>query len=152
MPTCPRSTDAGQTDYAAGLRLTIPLWDRGPELGLRSAQAEVTQAERGLVELRQSMDIRVRQAVHDVEVGLRQIELARQALRLAEEKLAIERAKLQQGLSSIFQLARFEDDLVRAQNAEVDALVDYENALTALDQTLGTTLETWGITVEQVGR
>ena len=147
-----RSTDAGQTDYAAGLRLTIPLWDRGPELGLRSAQAEVTQAERGLVELRQSMDIRVRQAVHDVEVGLRQIELARQALRLAEEKLAIERSKLQQGLSSIFQLARFEDDLVRAQNAEVDALVDYENALTALDQTLGTTLETWGITVEQVGR
>ena len=147
-----RSTDAGQTDYAAGLRLTIPLWDRGPELGLRRAQAEVTQAERGLVELRQSMDIRVRQAVHDVEVGLRQIELARQALRLAEEKLAIERAKLQQGLSSIFQLARFEDDLVRAQNAEVDALVDYENALTALDQTLGTTLETWGITVEQVGR
>lgn len=147
-----RSTDAGQTDYAAGLRLTIPLWDRGPELGLRSAQAEVTQAERGLVELRQSMDIRVRQAVHDVEVGLRQIELARQALRLAEEKVAIERAKLQQGLSSIFQLARFEDDLVRAQNAEVDALVDYENALTALDQTLGTTLETWGITVEQVGR
>ena len=147
-----RSTDAGQTDYAAGLRLTIPLWDRGPELGLRSAQAEVTQAERGLVELRQSMDIRVRQAVHDVEVGLRQIELARQALRLAEEKLAIERAKLQQGLSSIFQLARFEDDLVRAQNAEVDALVDYENALTALDQTLGTTLDTWGITVEQVGR
>ncbi len=143
---------AGQTDYSAGLRLTIPLWDRGPELGLRAAQADVTQAERGLVELRQSMDIQVRQAVHDVEVGLRQIELARQALRLAEEKLAIERSKLQQGLSSIFQLARFEDDLVRAQNAEVDALVDYENALTALDQTLGTTLETWGITVEQVGR
>ena len=104
------------------------------------------------MELRQSMDIQVRQAVHDVEVGLRQIELARQALRLAEEKLAIEQSKLQQGLSSIFQLARFEDDLVRAQNAEVDALVDYENALTALDRTLGTTLETWGIAVEQVGR
>ena len=143
---------AGETDYSAGLRLTIPLWDRRPELDLRSAQAEVTQAERGLVELRQSMDIQVRQAVHDVEVGLRQIELARQALRLAEEKLVIERSKLQQGLSSIFQLARFEDDLVQAQNAEVDALVDYQNALTALDNTLGTTLETWGIAVEQVGR
>ncbi len=143
---------AGETHYSAGLRLTIPLWDREPELGLRAAQAGVTQAERGLVELRQSMDIQVRQAVHDVEVGLRQIELARQALRLSEEKLAIEQSKLQQGLSSIFQLARFEDDLVRAQNAEVDALVDYENALTALDQTLGTTLETWGIAVEQVGR
>ena len=140
------------TDYAAGLRLRIPLWDRGPELGLMGARAGLTQAERGLVELRQSMDISVRQAVHDVEVGLRRIELARQALALTREKLEIERSKLQQGLSSTFQLSRFEEDLVSAQNAEVDALVDYENALTALDQTLGTTLETWGITVEQVGR
>ena len=140
------------TDYSAGLRLTVPLWDRGPELGLMGARADVTQAERRLVELRQSMDIAVRQAVHDVEVGLRRIELARQALALTEEKLAIERSKLQQGLSSTFQLSRFEEDLVSAQNAEVDALVDYENALTSLDRTLGTTLETWGIAVEQVGR
>ena len=139
-------------DYSAGLRLTVPLWDRGPELGLMGARAGVTQAERGLVELRQSMDIAVRQAVHDVEVGLRRIELARQALALTQEKLAIERSKLQQGLSSTFQLSRFEEDLVSAQNTEVDALVDYENALTALDETLGTTLDTWGITVEQIGQ
>ena len=71
---------------------------------------------------------------------------------LAEEKLEIERSKLQQGLSSTFQLSRFEEDLVRAQNAEVDALIDHENALTTLDRTLGTTLETWDIGVEQVGR
>ena len=140
------------TDYAAGVRLTVPLWDRAPELGLMSARAGLTRAERGLVELRQAMNISVRQAVHDVEVGLRRIELARQALALTEEKLEIERSKLQQGLSSTFQLSRFEEDLVNAQNAEVDALVDYENALTALDRTLGTTLQTWGITVDQVGR
>ena len=139
-------------DYAAGVRLTIPLWDRVPELELATARAGATRAERGLVELRQAMDIQVRQAVHDVEVGLRRIELARQALALSQEKLEIERNKLQQGLSSIFQLSRFEDDLVKAQNAEVDALFDYENALTALDRILGTTLETWDIRVEQVGR
>ena len=149
-----RGTGGGgqSTDYSAGLRLTVPLWDRRPELGLRSARAGVTQAERGLVELHQTMDIAVRQAVHDVEVGLRQIELARQALALAEEKMEIERSKLQQGLSSTYQLIQFEEDLVRAQNAELDALVNYENALTALDRTLGTTLETWGITVEQIGQ
>ena len=149
-----RGTGEGgqETDYSAGLRLTVPLWDRRPELGLRSARAGVTQAERSLEELRQATDIEVRQAVHDVEVGLRQIELARQALALAEEKIEIERSKLQQGLSSTYQLIQFEEDLVRAQNAEVDALVNYENALTALDRTLGTTLETWGITVEQIGQ
>ena len=144
--------DRERTDYSAGVRLTIPLWDRSPELGLVNAQADVTRAERGLVELRQAKNIQVRQAVHDVEVGLRRIELARRALALSQEKLEIERSKLQQGLSSIYQLSRFEDDLVQAQNAEVDALIDYENALSALDRILGTTLETWGIRVEQVGQ
>ena len=149
-----RDTGTGSegTDYSAGVRLTIPLWDRSPELEFVRARAGVTQADRGLVELRQVLDIQVRQAVHDVAVGLRRIELAQQALALSEEKLEIEQSKLQQGLSSIFQLSRFEDDLVQAQNAEVDALVDYENALTALDRILGTTLETWNIRVEQVGR
>lgn len=148
-----RGTGGGEgVDYSAGVRLTIPLWDREPALGLSRARAGITLAARWLVELRQVIDIRVRQAVRDVEVGRRRIELARQALALSEEKLEIEQAKLQQGLSSIFQLSRFEDDLVQAQNAEVDALVDYENALTALDRILGTTLETWDIRVEQVGR
>ena len=149
-----RGTETGAegVDVSAGVRLSIPLGDRSPKLGLMNARARVMRAERGLVELRQTMDIRVRQAVNDVEVGLRRIKLARKALALSEDKLEIERSKLQQGLSSIFQLSRFEDDLVRAQNAELDALVDYENALTALDRILGTTLTTWDIRVEQVGR
>lgn len=146
------SLTGGQTDYAAELRLTVPLWDRSPRLAWTSAQAEVQMAERGLLELRQAIDIAVRQALHGVEVGLRQIALARRALALEQQKLDVERSKLRQGLSSAFQLSQLEDDLVRAQNTEVDAVFDYEDALTSLDLTLGTTLETWGILVERVGR
>ena len=115
---------------------------------LRESLVSAIRARGGIGDIRHSMP----GGRPDVEVGLRQIELARQALALAEEKIEIERSKLQQGLSSTYQLIQFEEDLVRAQNAEVDALVDYENALTALDRTLGTTLETWGITVEQIGQ
>ena len=147
-----RGRAGGATDYGARARLTIPLWDRSPELELMRARVGAKQAEQGLAEARQAVDIAVRQAVHDVEVGRRRIELAREARMLAEEKLEIERIKLQQGLSSIFQLGRFEEDLVRAQNAELDARIDHENSLTDLDETLGTTLETWAISVEQVGR
>ena len=148
-----RAIDGGRgTEYSARMRLSIPLGDRSPRLTLVRAKAKVEQAERGLVELRQAMDIAVRQAVYDVEIGLKRIELARQSRLLTEEKLRIERSKLQQGLSSNFQLSQFEDDWVQSQNAEVDAFVNYENALTALDQTLGTTLETWKISVEQAGR
>ena len=148
--TASRVGSGGETDYAAGLNLTVPLWDRSPRLSLMNARASVQKAERGLVESRQGIGIAVRQVIHDVEVGQRRIELARRALALARQKLEIERSKLRLGLSSASQLSQFEDDLVDAQNAEVDAVISYENALTSLDQTLGTTLETWNIRVEQV--
>ena len=140
------------TDYGARVRLTIPLGDRSSELELMRARVDAEQAEQSLAEVQQALDIAVRQAVHDVEVGRRRIELASEASALAEENLEIERIKLEQGLSSIFQLGRFEEDLVRAQNAELDARIDHENSLTDLDETLGTTLETWDISVDQVGR
>lgn len=142
----------GTTDYSAGLQLTVPLWDRSPRLALMNARAAVARAERGLRELRQSLAIAVRQAVYSVEVGRRQIELAREARRLTEEKLEIERSKLRQGLSSTFQLSQFEQELTGAQDAEIAALANYENALLALDRTLGTTLETWGVEVGQAGQ
>ncbi len=106
----------------------------------------------GLAESRQSIRIEVRRAVHNVAVALRQIDLAGQARDLAERKLEIERLKLQQGLSSSFQLGRFEDDLVNAQRRELDAVVGYRDALDSLSRTLGTTLDRWGIAIEQVGR
>ena len=140
-----RAGGAEPTDYGARLNLAIPLFDDRPRVSALRARGDVLRSERALEELRQQIGIAVRQAVHDVEVGRRRRELA-------EQKLEIERLKLREGLSSSFRLTRFEEDLVRAQNAEVDAQVGYENALTSLDRTLGTTLERWDIRVEQVGR
>ena len=143
---------ADPTDYGARLNLAIPLFDRGPRVSAMQARGDVLRTERALEEHRQQIGITVRQAVLDVEAGRQRSELARRARELTEQKLEIERLKLREGLSSSFRLTRFEEDLVRAQNAEVDAQIGYENALTALDRTLGTTLERWNIRVEQVGR
>ena len=143
---------ADPTDYGARLNLAVPLFDRGPRVSAMRARGDVLRAERALEEHRQQIGITVRQAVLDVEAGRQRSELARRARELTEQKLEIERMKLREGLSSSFRLTRFEEDLVRAQNAEVDAQIGYENALTALDRTLGTTLERWNIRVEKVGR
>ena len=148
-----RSGDgADPTDYGARLNLAVPLFDRGPRVSAMRARGDMLRAERALEEHRQQIGITVRQAVLDVEAGRQRSELARRARELTEQKLEIERMKLREGLSSSFRLTRFEEDLVRAQNAEVDAQIGYENALTALDRTLGTTLERWNIRVEKVGR
>ena len=150
-----RASHGGSSDkatYSGGLNLTVPLWNEEPRRALTRARNGLRRAEMRLAEQRQSIRIQVRRAVHGVAVALRQIELADEARELAVRKLEIERLKLQQGLSSSFQLGRFEDDLVSAQNRELDAAVNYRNALDSLSRTLGTTLDRWGIDIEQVGR
>ena len=137
-------------DYGVGLGLRIPLGtnDARQRRNWQLARIAVRKARLRLEELRQAIDLEVRGAVRDVDVQLRRVELARQARHLAERKLEIERIKLNAGLSSNFRLVRFEDDLVRTQNYEVGAIIAYLNAVTALDQTLGTTLETWRIDID----
>ena len=146
------SSGRDRTDWVGGLNLTVPLQDDEPRRALTRARNNLRRAEMERAERRQSIRIEARRAVHDVAVALRQIDLARQGRELAERKLDVERRKLQQGLSSAFQLGRFEDDLVAAQRREVDAVVGYRNVLTGLDRTLGTTLDRWGIGIELVGR
>ena len=141
-----------RTHWSGGLNLTVQLQDDEPRRALTRARNSLRRAEMALAERRQSIRIQVRRSVHDVAVALRQIDLARQARELAERKLDVERRRLQQGLSSAFQLSRFENDLAAAQGREVDAVVRYRDSLAGLDRALGTTLDRWGISVEQVGR
>ena len=136
-------------DYRVGLNLSIPVGANADASRRAYTRARIAlrQTRLRIVELRQSIEVEVRGAVRKVEVQLRRAELARQARELAERKLETERLKLNAGLSSNFRLVRFEDDLVRSQNGEVGATIAYLNALTALDQALGTTLDTWQIEV-----
>ena len=145
---------SGESDpvYSARVNLTVPLWDAGPRRALAKARNDVRRAKMALAERRQSIRIEVRRAVHNVAVALRRIDLAGDARDLAERTLEVERLKLQQGLSSSFQVGRFEDDLVNAQRQELSAVVGYRSALDSLSRTLGTTLDRWGIEIEQVGR
>ena len=140
--------DAGPTDTLVRLGAAIPLNDRAPELARVRARTALRKAERGLTEMRASIGIAVRQAVNDATVGLRLIELARDARGLAEANLAIEKSKFGEGLASSFEVAASEDELLRAEQAEVSAIVAYLGALTRLDRVSGRTLERWNVRLE----
>lgn len=130
------------------LSTTIQLNDRRPKLAHLQARNAKRKAEGDLAERRRSIEINLRQAVTSVEEGLWEIELATNARELAEENLAIERNKFDQGLSSAFQVSSLGDELVSAEQAEVNAVISYLNALTALDQATGLTLEQRGIQLD----
>lgn len=138
-----------EDDYRVGLNLNIP-FGVNADFRRRSherARISLRRSEILLAELRQSIDLDVRARVREIEIRFRRAELARDARVLAERKIETERTKLNFGLTTNFQVVQFEDDLVRSQNAEIGATITYLNALTALDRTQGTTLDTWRIEI-----
>ena len=143
------------TDYGVRLDLAIPIGPAAADpakLAYANAATDLKKARNELADLLQRIDIEVGNAVREVEISALQVGLTRTARRLVEQKLEVEKEKLRLGLSSNFRLSAFEDDLVAAQDDELDSIVAYLDALTLLDRTLGTTLDSWGIEVEGADR
>ena len=140
-------SEVGKGDYSARLNLNIPIGDLTRQQRYLNASIALRRTKNDLAELRQMIEVNVRNAVRDVEVLLLQVDLAQRRRELAEQKSAVEKDKLNRGLSTNFRVSSFEDDLLQAQNSEVDTIISYLNALTSLDRTLGTMLETWEIDI-----
>jgi len=140
------SADTDNHAWQVGLSLQIPLYgDMTRDQVLLSAETSLKQTQINLEEIRQNIALEVRDAVREVGTRLKQVGMAERSRKLAERKLAVEKEKLTLGRTTNFQLVSFQNDLVDRQNAELNARVDYLNALTALDTILGTTLDTWRI-------
>ncbi len=76
------------------------------------------------------------------------LELARDATRLSQRQFEIEQEKRRLGRNiTILDLIRLQEDLAQARLSELNATIGYLNALTNLDQFLGTTLQTWKVKI-----
>lgn len=147
------SRDAeGRSDTAVRLGVAIPLNDREPRVEYVRARNGLLKAERNVTELRESIRAALRQALNEVEAGLLLAGMAGDARALAERNLAVEEAKFGQGLSSTFEVGAAEGELVRAEQAEADAILALLAAQTRLDRISGRTLERWGIRLKEDAR
>jgi outer membrane protein TolC len=141
------TTQGRYKDNYAGLQLTIPLTDLAGEQGEVRATTDLQTLDLGLDELRQSIEQHVRDAARNVQTRWRQFEIAQRARNLSLKKLEAERDKFQVGRSSNFQVLSYESDLRNAENALLNTLIAYLNALTDLDQQQGKILDSWQITL-----
>jgi outer membrane protein TolC len=130
---------------SVGLELSIPLGDF--TLRQQEIQAATTQRsqEVQLADLGQQVEAQVRDAVQGVELTWRQVEAARAAKDLAARTVSLERERQQAGRVSNFEVLSFETDLRAADTQALAASIAYLNALTTLDDQLGTTLDTWKV-------
>ncbi|MEG4036225.1 TolC family protein [Microcoleus sp. S36b_A4] len=138
------------SDLRAGLVLTRDFGNRGIERDFQNSRVKLLQAENMLKESNQKLEVEVRNAIRDINLNLKQVELAQRSRELAQKQLEIERDKrtLGVGTSRSIDIVTFQKDLIEARNAELNARIAYFNALTNLDKIIGTTLETWQVRIE----
>ncbi|MEG3908177.1 TolC family protein [Microcoleus sp. w2-18bC1] len=138
------------SDLRAGLVLTREFGNRGIERDFQNSRVKLLQAENMLKESNQKLEVEVRNVIRDINLNLKQVELAQRSRELAQKQLEIERDKrtLGVGTSRSIDIVTFQKDLIEARNAELNARIAYFNALTNLDKIIGTTLETWQVRIE----
>ena len=135
-------------DWSVGLTLQVPFGDLTREQGHLRARSRALKAGIDVTEITENIEIEVRDALRTIELALRRVSVSAVARELAERKLEIEKGRLQAGRTTNFAIITFQNDLVNARLNEIGAQISYLNALTLLEQTLGTTLAAWGIRIE----
>jgi outer membrane protein TolC len=135
------------TTGTVGLELSIPLGDFTLRQQAIQAATTVRTDELGVAELGEQIEAEVRDAVQAVELSWRQAEAARQARDLAAKTVELEGERQQAGRASNFEVLSFQTDLRAAQIQALAAQIAYLDALTTLDEQLGTTLDTWKVSL-----
>ncbi|ANF86883.1 membrane protein [Pseudomonas antarctica] len=129
----------------AGVQVQIPIGDISTRQAEVRARVNVEDQEIRITDARQELERNVNDVVRDLGTRWRQYEISQRAVELSRRKIEIEREKLSAGRSTNFQVLSFEADLRNAENAQLNALIAYLNAQTQFDLTLGMTLESWEI-------
>lgn len=147
-----RSLARANEDWNIGLTLQVPLRDLTRRQSYLRARSRAQKAAIDLTEVTENIEIEVRDALRTIDLASRRVKVAAVARELSERKLEIERGKLQAGRTTNFAIVTFQNDLVSTRLNEIAAQIAYLNALTLLEQTLGTTLTIWGIRIEDLAQ
>lgn len=138
------------SDLRVGLGLSRQIGDLTVERDFKRSLVNKLKAENTLKEQRETLELQLIDRIRDVNLSFAQVELANKVTESSERQLEIAREKQRLGRDiTVFELIRLQDELVQARNIELNAIINYLNALTRLDQTLGTTLDTWQVVVER---
>ena len=123
------------------LDVQIPLRNRSNEADLATVLIRERQLLSTLKNQEQMIIVEVRNAYESIATRKKSLEAARVASRLSREQLEGETKRFEAGLSTNFEVLRFQRDLAQSQVSELRALVDYQLAVTALQRALFTIVE-----------
>ena len=132
-------------DAMVGLNFEYPIFNRDAKAQHRRALLCLNQAEIALDNLKQLVELDVRNAYIEINRTKEQISASTATRKFQEEKLRIETEKFRVGLSTNFFVAQAQRDLLVSRINEVQAMVNYLKALNNFYRLEGSLLDRRGI-------
>jgi HAE1 family hydrophobic/amphiphilic exporter-1 len=119
-------------NWQVGVNVEIPLRNRENESQLAQLAIADRQMMSRMKDTQQLVIVDVRTAYESITTRKEGLEAAQVARELSEEQLEGENKRFEAGLSTNFEVLRYQRDLADAQVRELRAIVDYQLALTSL--------------------
>ncbi len=141
-------TSATYPGYTVGLKFAVPIQNRAAKGGLAVARANLRSAELNLRDLELSITLAVRQAVRNIDATEKGVKAAEKTRYLQEKTLEAEQKKFENGMSTNFNVLQDMTNLDAARAAETQAQINYANAVTTLEQSVGNLLEARNFTIK----
>src|SRR5437667_3507596 len=132
-------------EYASGLSMVIPLRNRAAQADNLRARLEQQQLQVSAQRLKQQVELEVREAMVSLTQGKAQVQAANEAVKLASRVLDGERARLESGVSTTYNVILRQRDLAAARQAQITSSVAYAKALVDMHRSTGSTLKENGI-------
>ncbi|HEX3744144.1 MAG TPA: TolC family protein [Bryobacteraceae bacterium] len=139
-------------NYSIGLQLTMSLRNRSAQADLITNELTYRQAEIQDKQLRNNIKLNVLNSYTALRNARAAWETSVAARKLYDETLAGTRRKYELGTSTILDVVIAQRDDTARQLSEADALDQFERARTNLDQTLGKTLDTFNVNLDEAKR
>jgi outer membrane protein len=127
--------------YSYGVVMSVPLGNRVARNNYKSSKVSAKQALLELKRLEQSAIVTVENDVGQVRADLLTIQARKDARIFAEDALAAEQKKLENGKSTTFNVLSLQSKLTTARSAEIRAMANYSEHLAQLALDEGTTLD-----------
>ena len=128
-------------NYTVGVRVEIPLGNRTNEADRASLSVRERRLVSQLKNQQQLVMVEVRNAYESIATQRKRLDAARIARQLSEAQLEGENKRFEAGLSTNFEVLRYQRDLSQSQLQELRALVDYQQVVTDLEKAMYSVVE-----------
>ena len=130
-----------------GLSLSIPINDLSQKSEWINAKLQIEQDRIQLTAARRALETSISNQIEEIQSSVSQYQLSQKQLTLAKRSYSLEQKKQQAGISSSIELTNAQNQLIAAENSLINLKIGYLNAITNLEQSMGSTLSRWGIDV-----